>query len=82
MPHQNILSSEIKQGSNNEMYQASFIRCILNRVANKCLKLWWVYTKGTQISLPVTDSDRFKQRWGGHLFFCCVMFTIRISLIV
>lgn len=41
MLRQNILSSEIKQGSNNEMYQASFVCCILNRVANKCLKLWW-----------------------------------------
>lgn len=66
MLHQNILSSEIKQGSNTEMYQASFVCCILNRVANKCLKLWWVFTKGTWISLPVTDTDRLKCRgWGG-----------------
>lgn len=78
MLHQNILSSEIKQGSNNEMYQASFIRCILNRVANKCLKLWWVYTKGTWISLPVAVKG------GGRdvICFSAVMFTVRISLTV
>lgn len=73
MLHQNILSSEIKQGSNNEMHQASFICCILNRVANKCLKLWWVYTKGTWISLSVTGSDRLKGGGEGVICFYVVL---------
>lgn len=64
MLHQNILSSEIKQGSNAKTYQASFTLCIRDRVANKCLKLWWFYTKGIQISLPATNEDRLK--WGGR----------------
>lgn len=57
------------------MHQASFICCILNRVGNKCLKLWWVYKKGTWISITVIG-------WGGEgvssVFLLCYIYCYNI----
>lgn len=72
MLHQNILSSDIKQGSNTRMYQATFTLCIWDRVDNKRLKLGCFYTK--DISLLATD--RLKR--GGHLFMGWVMSAVSL----